>query len=228
MADTDDDTATDATEPAWRQRAVSRSLDAARSRAEKRAKRFLDAAFELMDEKGTTEFTIQEVIDRSQQSLRGFYQYFDGKDELLLALFEETLRESTEDIRNAVEAETDPVDRLHAFIVRLHEWCEPPDKPRKRGQHNRRPISEFMVQLAVNHPERVKTAMEPVSRLLLDLVEDASRAGAIDVDDPHRAAALVQQTVMYSWFGNRLIQNPRQRLGADETWAFCYRGLGGH
>src|SRR3954462_10076753 len=187
-------------EPAWRRRAVSRSLDAARSRAEKRAKRFLDAAFELMDEKGTTEFTIQEVIDRSQQSLRGFYQYFDGKDELLLALFEETLRESTEDIRKAVDAETEPVARLHAFVLRLHEWCEPPDiKPnsRKRGHHNRRPISEFMVQLAVNHPERVKTAMEPVSRLLLDLFEDASRAGHIEVDDPHRAAALVQQTVMY-------------------------------
>src|SRR3954447_23432630 len=113
-------------EPAWRERAVSRSLDAARSRAEKRAKRFLDAAFELMDEKGTTEFTIPEVIDRSQPALRGFYQYFDGKDELLLALFEETLRESTEDIRKAVDAETEPVARLHAFVLRLHEWCEPP------------------------------------------------------------------------------------------------------
>src|SRR6478735_7058428 len=174
----------EAGEPAWRERAVSRSLNAARSRAEVRVQRFLDAAFSLIDEKGTTEFTIQEVIDRSKQSLRGFYQYFNGKDELLLALFEETLRETTEDIRAAVDDETEPIARLHAFVVRLHEWCEPPDKPRKRGRHNRRPISEFMVQLAVNHPERVKTAMEPVSRLLLDLVQEAARVKAIDVDDP--------------------------------------------
>jgi hypothetical protein len=62
---------------------------------------------------------------------------------------------------------------------------------------------------------------------LLDLVRNAQRDGRIDVDDPHRAAALVQQTLMYSWFGNRLIQSPRQRLGAEETWAFCLRGLGG-
>ena len=88
----------DGNEPAWRERAVSRSLNAARSRAEQRIQRFLDAAFELIDEKGTTEFTIQEVLDRSKQSLRGFYQYFDGKDELLLALFEETIREATEDL----------------------------------------------------------------------------------------------------------------------------------
>jgi len=57
----------------WRQRAVSKSLSAARSRAEERVQRLLDAAFALIDEKGTAEFTIQEVVDRSKQSLRGFY-----------------------------------------------------------------------------------------------------------------------------------------------------------
>src|SRR6476660_7476327 len=99
-------------EPAWRQRAVSRSLNAARSRAEVRVQRFLDAAFELIDEKGTTEFTIQEVIDRSEQSLRGFYQHFDGKDELLLALFEETVAEADLDLQRVIEPLADPLERL--------------------------------------------------------------------------------------------------------------------
>ena len=213
--------------PAWRQRAVSRSLNAARSRAEQRVQRYLDAAFELIDEKGTTEFTIQEVIDRSKQSLRGFYQYFDGKDELLLALFEDSMLESAADLREAVETESEPIARLRAFTIRLHEWCEPVDAPRKRGVHNRRPISEFSVQLAVAHPERVKIAMEPVSRLLLELIESAAAVEAIRVADTRRSAALVQQTVMYSWFGNRLIQDPRMRLSAEETWEFCLHGLSG-
>src|SRR5437588_13081364 len=102
-------------EPGWRERAVARSLHAARSRAEQRVQRFLDAAFELIDEKGTTDFTIQEVIDRSKQSLRGFYQYFDGKDELLLALFEDSVLESEADLRDVVDSESDPTARLHAF-----------------------------------------------------------------------------------------------------------------
>src|SRR3954447_6105692 len=106
-------------EPAWRERAVSRSLTAARSRAEERVQRFLDAAFELIDEKGTTDFTIQEVIDRSKQSLRGFYEYFAGKDELILALFEETVREADDDIRAAVDAQTDPLARLRACSISL-------------------------------------------------------------------------------------------------------------
>ena len=216
----------DANGPAWRQRAVSRSLSAARSRAEQRVQRFLDAAFELIDEKGTTEFTIQEVIDRSKQSLRGFYQYFDGKDELLLALFEETVRESVEDIREVVESESQPLERLRAFVIRLHEWCEPASTPRKRGKHNRRPVSEFSLQLAVNHPERVRAALLPASRMLIDLVDAAVAAGAVHVSDSRHTALLIQQTVMWSWFGNHLVQNPRMHVTAEETWEFCLRGLG--
>ena len=219
--------ARDVHEPAWRQRAVSRSLHAARSRAEQRVQRFMDAAFDLIDEKGTTDFTIQEVIDRSKQSLRGFYQYFDGKDELLLALFEDSVLESAADLHEVVDAESDPMARLRVFAIRLHEWCEPADTPRKRGKHNRRPISEFSVQLAFAHPERVKAALEPVSLMLLDLVEEAAKAGAVNVTDTRRAASLVQQAVMYSWFGNRLIQDPRKRVSAEETWEFCLRGLSG-
>jgi AcrR family transcriptional regulator len=43
----------------------------------------------IITEKGNTDFTVQEVVDRSRQSLRSFYQHFDGKHELLLALFED-------------------------------------------------------------------------------------------------------------------------------------------
>ncbi len=212
-------------EPEWRQRAVSRSLTAAKSRAELRIQRFLDAAFELIDEKGSADFTIQEVIDRSEQSLRGFYQYFDGKDELFLALFEESIRESTDDLQKVVAAESEPLARLRAFAIRLHEWCDPEEH--KRGTHNRRPISEFMLQLAVSHPDRVTATMAPLARQMLELVEAAVADGAITVDDPRRAAALVQQTVMFSWFGNRIVQDPRLRVSSQDIWAFCLRGLRG-
>jgi len=219
--DTDDNE----NEPEWRQRAVSRSLTAARSRAEQRIQRFLDAAFELIDEKGTTEFTIQEVIDRSKQSLRGFYQYFDGKDELILALFEETVRESIEDYEEALESVTDPLERLHVFVVRLHEWCDPQE--RKRGSHNRVPISEFATQLAVAHADRVNATQEPIYRMMLQLVEAAAAAGQIEVDDTRRAASLVMQVVMFSWFGNRIVNNPRLKIDSDHIWQFCLDGLRG-
>jgi AcrR family transcriptional regulator len=220
------DAGDEANVPAWRQRAVSRSLNAARSRAEQRVQRYLDAAFALIDEKSTTEFTIQEVIDRSGQSLRGFYQYFDGKDELLLALFEETVHEAADDLRSVIDGETEPLARLRAFTVRLHEWCDPVET-RKRGSHNRRPISEFSVQLAVTHPVRVTAAMAPISSMMLEVLDEAVTVGAIARQDTRRAASLIQQTVMYSWFGNRIVEDRRMRVSAEDTWDFLLRGLEG-
>jgi AcrR family transcriptional regulator len=211
----------------WRKRALSRSLSAARTRAEQRVQRLLDAAFELIDEKGTSEFTIQEVVDRSKQSLRGFYQYFDGKDELLFALLEETIRESLEDLREAVESESEPLDRLRAFTIRLHEWCEPIGTRRKRGAHNRIPMSEFSLQLAVKDPERLAAVMAPISRRLVELLDAAVAAGAIRGTETRRAALLVQQTVMYGWLMKRLVRDPRAHVTAEEAWEFCLHGLGG-
>jgi AcrR family transcriptional regulator len=214
-------------EAGWRQRAVSKSLSAARSRAEQRVQGLLEAAFSLIDEKGTTEFTIQEVVDRSKQSLRGFYQYFEGKDELMFALFEETTREALEDLASAVESESEPLARLRAFTVRLHEWCEPLGARRKRGAHNRVPISEFSLQLALKDPERLAAVISPITRMLVGLLDDAVAAGVLRVADTRRAALLIEQTVMYNWFVNRLVQNPRSRVSSEDAWEFCLKGLGG-
>ena len=189
--------------------------------------RFLDAAFSLIDEKGSTDFTIQEIIDRSGQSLRGFYQHFEGKDDLLLALFDETIQEAAEDLRRVVDSASKPIERLRAFTVRLYEWCDPEEKPRKRGTHSRLPIMDFMLRLAADHPERVKAGVGPVSTLLLELLDDAVAAKAIKVPDTRHAAALIQQTVFSSWLGHRLVHNPRARPNAEETWAFCLHGLSG-
>jgi len=213
-----------ATGPGWRQRAVSKSLSAARTRAEQRVQGLLDAAFALIDERGSTQFTIQEVVDRSKQSLRGFYQYFDSKDELLFALLEESIRESLKDLHAAMESESEPLARLRAFTIRLHEWCDPGTR-RKRGAHNRLPISEFSLQLALKDPERLTAAMAPVSRMLIDALKAA--ADSLQVTDMQRAAVLIQQTVMYGWLMNRFVPNPRARVTAEDAWEFCLRGLGG-
>src|SRR5204863_4499126 len=114
----------------WRELAVARSLDPARVRAEKRVQRFLDAALDLMQRSPDKEFTVQEVVERSGQSLRSFYQYFAGKYELLLALFEESVRSTAEQLREVVDEEDEPLDRLHRFAVEYYRVCQPTPKGR--------------------------------------------------------------------------------------------------
>src|SRR5205814_5404312 len=112
----------------WRELAVARSLDPARVRAENRVQRFLDAAIELMNSSSGKEFTVQEVVERSGQSLRSFYQYFAGKYELLLALFEESVRSTAEHLQEVIAEEDDPLDRLHRFAVEYYALTRPVPK----------------------------------------------------------------------------------------------------
>jgi len=126
-----------------------------------------------------------------------------------------------------VEGESEPLERLRVFIIRLHEWCGPLGMQRKRGSHNRLPISEFSLQLAVKDPDRLAAVMAPISLLLIELLDAAAAAGAIQVTETRRAALLIQQTVMYGWLMNRLVQSPRSRVTAEDAWEFCLHGLGG-
>ena len=221
--------ARDLEQGARRERAVNRGLDAARSRVEQRVHEFIEAGFELVDERGSADFTVQELIDRTSQSVRGFYQCFESKDELLLALFEVSVHDQIDDLQQCVDGETDALDRLRAFTLRLFEWCEPAGRPRKPGTglHDHRPVAEFAIQLGLVHPEPVEAAMKPVFDLLLGLVEDVNTAGVVAIDDAPRAATLIQRVVMYHWLADRVVRDPRRAISAEQTWEFCLHGLSG-
>src|ERR1700693_4513690 len=79
-------------EPSWQRDSVDRSLRNARARAQARSDRFVSAAIELLGERDASDFTLQDVVDKSNMSQRTFYTFFDGKDSLLLAVYETILR----------------------------------------------------------------------------------------------------------------------------------------
>src|SRR6202048_2711249 len=158
-------------EPAWKQRAVERSIKTAKLRAAQRVQRFLDAAQAIIIEKGSTDFTVQEVVDRSRQSLRSFYLQYDDQHELLLALFEDALSRSADQIRAATESHTDPIDRLKVAVELLFESSRP-DPTAKRPL-----FTDFAPRLLVSHPAEVKVAHAPLVTLLAELMEEAAEAG---------------------------------------------------
>jgi len=208
-------------EPAWKQRAVERSIKTAKLRAAQRVQRFLDAAQAIIIEKGSTDFTVQEVVDRSRQSLRSFYLQFDGKHELLLALFEDALSRSSDQIRAATANHTDPIERLKVAVELLFEASRP-DPTAKRPL-----FTDFAPRLLVSHPEEVKIAHAPLVTLLAELMEAASDAGELRSGvNPKRMAAMTMQTVMFiaqsSGGPDEATVHP---ITADEVWDFCSRGF---
>ena len=209
-------------EPAWKQRAVERSTKAAKLRAEQRVERFLDAAQAIITEKGSTDFTVQEVVDRSRQSLRSFYQHFDGKHELLLALLEDALRRATDQIRAAASGQSAPLDRLKVAVELLFELSRPDPAAQ-------RPLfTDFAPQLLLSRPAEVRVAHAPLLALFTELMAQAEAAGQLRrTIKPRRAATLTMQTVMFTAQSSSVSDDDENAhpITADEVWDFCAKGF---
>jgi AcrR family transcriptional regulator len=213
-------------EPTWRQRAVERSTRAAKLRAEQRVQRFLDAAQAVITDKGTTDFTVQEVVERSSQSLRSFYQHFDGKHELLLALFEDALRRTTVQIAAVAGAKIDPVDALRTAVELLFELSRPDPSAH-------RPLfTEFAPRLMLSHPAEVRRAHAPLLDLLTALTAAVADGGQLRPGlQPRRLAALTMETVMFTAqtsgapHPGDLEGAAASPVTADEVWDFIAHGI---
>jgi AcrR family transcriptional regulator len=216
----------------WREHAVARSLDSARSRAEKRVQRFLDAALELMDSDSGKEFTVQEVVERSGQSLRSFYQYFAGKHELLLALFEEAVRSTADTLQKAIADEDDPLDRLQRFTLEYYRVCRPPTKGRTAKGRPTPAMAAFAQQLLTEHPKEAAQAYLPLVTLLEQVLDEAAAAGRIRPGVDHRRiTGVVLQAISFNTFAATISGSPmRPDDEADDEqqlWNLLLRGIGG-
>jgi len=216
----------------WRELAVARSLDSARTRAENRVQRFLDAALELMEVNDGKEFTVQEVVERSGQSLRSFYQYFGGKHELLLALFEESVRATTDHLSSEVAKEDEPIDRLHRFVVEYYRLCRPASKGRtgKRGTTPTPVLVEFAQQLLTAHPADAALAYVPLVSLFGELLDAAVESGDVrsDIRRPS-VTGIVLEMISFNAFSAAIAGETGKRdldEAADEIWRLLIGGIG--
>ncbi|MEV7737232.1 TetR/AcrR family transcriptional regulator [Streptomyces sp. NPDC088921] len=217
------------TTASWRELAVARSVDPARVRAEKRVQRFLDAALELLSGESGKDFTVQEVVKKSGQSLRSFYQYFAGKHELLLALFEESVSSTTVRLRDALEEIDDPLERLHRFTVDYYRLCRPTATAPKERMAATLGMAEFAQQLMTEHPKEAARAFGPINALLVELLEATAASGAVRQDlDLRRVAGTVLQATMFSSFAvtiGGLHAGDDTAAEAEELWELLFGGL---
>ena len=199
----------------WRDRAIERSTRTARERAAKRVQQFLDAARYVIAAKASTEFTVQEVVDQSKQSVRSFYQYFDSKHELLLVLFEEEMGIAVDRIR-AATPNGDPLDRLERVVLMLYDLCEP-------GRVSAQPLfAEFAQRLQVDHPDEVVAAFAPLVEYVAELVEQIGQAGLLRDGRPRRMAAIVVQAATVTAGRSTGVHRP---ITGDEVWQFCLHAI---
>lgn len=215
-----------AVEPSRRELAVSRTVDAARERAEMKVKAFLDAAHELLADGG--DFTLQMVVERSGQSLRSFYQHFDGKHELVLALFEESTQASADQLAEAIRDLDNPVERLRTFVVEYHRLCLLGTARYAEKPLQSRAMAQFAHQLLIYHPIDATRAFAPLVSMLNDLLHEAAHAQAIRADLDDEPAGFLLQAIMFNAFVPTIAGTPASddpSAAAQKLWNLLFDGL---
>jgi AcrR family transcriptional regulator len=207
--------------PAWQRQSVDRSLQSARARAQSRSDRLVATTIELMHEKGSTDFTMQDVVDRARMSIRTFYNFFASKDDLLVAVHETILAsEVVPRLRRRCAKQTEPVKRLRAYIEGLFDlMSEDPAVSRA--------LTVYYNRLAETRPADLERAFEPQLALVVELVRAVAEAGQLRGDlDSDKAAQLLHETVLAVVHARILGSHSNRRLTADELWEFCAHGIG--
>jgi AcrR family transcriptional regulator len=190
---------------------------------EPRERRFMKSALAILGETGRTDFTVLEVVERSKTSLRSFYQHFSTKDELLLALIDKIMSESTRKWR---EDTTDlpPVAALRALIDRI---CTPAETTTQDRVN--RGLTDYNDHLAETLPREYARVLSPLHELIKDIIDrgiaNGSFRAGVDVD---ATAALIMQSALGAMrlrvLGAELNGVP---IEPDHIYEFCLSGLAG-
>jgi AcrR family transcriptional regulator len=198
-----------------------RSPDAAGVDIEPRERRFMKSALAILGETGRTDFTVLEVVERSKTSLRSFYQHFTTKDELLLALVDKIMSESTKKWRE----DTAGVESTAALRILIDRICTPAESSTQDRVN--RGLTNYNDHLAETLPREYARVLSPLHELIKDIInrgidEGTFRTG-ITVD---ATAALIMQSALGAMrlqvLGAELNGAP---IDADHIYEFCLAGL---
>jgi AcrR family transcriptional regulator len=226
VAATDDGTGEATVAPAsWAERAADRAplVRRSRDRGVQQAKSVVEAAQRLIA-RDQTSFTMQQLLKEAGIALQTFYRYFEGKDQLLLAVIENMVEESCVVYRERARDLPDPVSRLRSYITSVITSLD------ARGENSGSPrfITTEHWRLFPLYPDEVTRATQPFSDLLLGEIEAATASGQLKTRDSDHDAWLINQLVMavYHHYAFAATGESMQTV-ADRLWAFLVTGLGG-
>lgn len=197
-----------------------------------RRRAIIAAAYDLLAEEGLDGLTIRAVLARTGLARRAFYENFAGKDDLVLAVFAETLLQAADQLGGWAREKADPLERLRFMVSsivmgRFGREETPPGERDLRGAA----LSREHMRLAESHPGQLQAALAPLLSVIAGHLAEGMAAGQVHKSDPARLARLVYNLVSTTVHTELLaeeggIPDPaaRARL-ADEIWEFCVRAV---
>jgi AcrR family transcriptional regulator len=196
-------------------------LPDARARRVEVTGRLVEAARALVWEAGGPTFTVTQVVGAAGTSLKSFYRCFSGKDDLLVALFEDDARRGAAALVSMVDVEAAPLDRLRVVVIGLFRFLT---------VDGRLPYAAALVRehlrLAESHPDQLRGVLHPFMGVFEDAVGAAQASGSVRPGDARRDARTLFHLVLshlHALICHQIEESPTEV--AEELWAFCSAAL---
>lgn len=203
--------------------------------ADPRRRNILAAACLLLEEGGYEALTIRAVLSRTGLARRAFYECYAGKDELVLAVFEDLLQAAAGTFAAHIAGTENPMDRLKVIVTGLVLGIHAKDIRRMRQDDGFDRLGIVMsrehLRLADAHPAELQRALRPLLGLIAQILEDGISAGVVRGASSQRMAMLIYNLVSTTLHREYLAPNGtygdaghRAEL-AEDVWEFCRRAV---
>jgi len=190
-----------------------------------RTRRLIDAAYDLLDESGLEGLTIRAVLAKTGLARRAFYERFQGKDDLVLAVFDESLRSAAVYFRQQISDSDTPLDALRKIVSGL--VIGQLGYENAGGNLRSAALSREHLRLADARPEELQSALKPLIDLIAAIVEHGIADGSLRACDAHLQAQLVYNLVSTTVHSLLLAEEgsgpdlARREMLVDALWDFC-------
>jgi TetR/AcrR family transcriptional regulator len=201
----------------WEARALDRSVGPVVERSSAAARQLVDATRDVAAEGGSSEFTMADVAAAAQVSLRTVYRHFAGRDDLLLALFEEEAQIGVALLAQAMDAVPDEA-RVREFVVGLCSLL-------MTGEGYASLLLREHLRLGDRRPDELRAALAPLVDLLEAELRAAADAGSIRPVDRHDAVIVFTTVLAHVHAVLLFSPNDDPARAADRLWAFCAAAL---
>lgn len=197
-----------------------------------RTRQIIAAADALLQQEGLEGLTIRAVLARTGLARRAFYDRFATKDDLVLAVFRQTLQDSAVYFRLQAAVCADPLERVRLIVRGLVMGAlgvyQRDDEPVDRRAAA---MAREHMRLADARPHDLLACLRPLLDLIAEELEEAQRAGVVRPCDPALTAKLIYNLVsntlhteVLAGEGVRPDRDKRRDL-AEIIWEFCRRAI---
>lgn len=194
-----------------------------------RTREIVAAAYALLEEEGLEGLTIRAVLARTGLARRALYERFAGKDDLVLAVFEQTLKRAAAWFAAEAARLPGPMEQLRFIVtgIVLGRMGVAPDQDPVPSDRRSAALSREHLRLAESRPVELQAALDPLLALMESIIARGMAEGVFRQADAALQARLAYNLLSTTIHTELLTHEgavpdrEARRALAGHIWDFC-------